>query len=296
MPLPDRLIVGREKVINRILKTDPAQTLNSPGASVQSNPGENSLAGEIKDSLNTLKSLALSENGKVDYQKIAQDPHYQHYRDLAARLQDFDFMSLKTVPEKLAFWINLYNAMVIDAVIRENIRKSVTESRLGIMAFFQRAAYQVYGQRFSLTDIEQGLLRANRGFPYFPGPHFASSDPRLEAVVEPFDPRIHFALNCASISCPPIRVYTPERIHDQLDLAAGNFINNETSFSPERNQISISKIFQWYQVDFGGKSGILQYIGSYIQDQKLKSLLTNSDHSVKIHFHAYDWGLNKIRD
>jgi len=74
--------------------------------------------------------------------------------------------------------LKTHNTLVIDAVIQFGVKYSVTEGRLGVLAFFERAAYQIGGHRFSLTDIEHGILRTNRGFPYLPGSHFASDDPR----------------------------------------------------------------------------------------------------------------------
>jgi len=296
MDIVNYYINGREKILARILQIDPVETLNSRRSPSPGISGGNTLAAEIKDSLNQIKSLAFTENGKVDYQKLVHDPLYQSYRELAGGLDEFDYKNLRTHDDALAFWINLYNALVIDGVIQENIQKSVTESRLGIMAFFQRAAYQVSNFRFSLTDIEHGLLRANRGFPYFPGPHFANDDPRLDAVIEPFDPRIHFALNCASNSCPPIGVYTPEKLDNQLDLATRNFIFNDLVIDQDWNTISISKIFRWYQVDFGGKKGILEFLGRYIKDSKIKLWMSDNLSSIRIQYHPYDWGLNKIQD
>lgn len=294
MAILDSYLAGRERLLNWILDSNPAITLNSQESSSQGTSGGNTLAVEIKNTLNQIKFLAFSEDGKVDYKIITRNPLYQYYRELAGELHHFDYKELESGEEKLAFWINLYNALVIDAVIQDNIQKSVTESRLGVLAFFQRAAYQVNNLRFSLTDIEHGLLRANSGFPYFPGPHFAVDDPRISAVIEPFDPRIHFALNCASNSCPTISVYTPENILDQLDLAAGNFINNDLVINPELKMISISKIFRWYLADFGGKSGILSFIMKYINDPDSKRWLINNRQSIRTHYHPYDWGLNKI--
>lgn len=294
MSFIDNYVKGREKILNRILRVNPRAVLNSPGVLSKEYPGDSSLAGDIKVSLDQIKSLAMTENGKVDYQKLAQGPLYQTFHELTGQLQDFELHKLSTQDEKLAFWINLYNALVIDAVIKENIQESVTESWLGILAFFQKAAYEVNGLRFSLTDIEHGVLRGNIGFPYFPGHHFGLADPRLKAVVQPFNPRIHFALNCASNSCPPIAVYTPEKIQAQLDLAARNFINSDLIVNPGRKQISISRIFHWYQDDFGGKPGVLSTLSKYINDQDTRLWLSQNHESIQVQYHSYDWGLNKI--
>lgn len=287
-------VKGREKTLNRILGVNPGAILNPQRFPSKGISGKTSLAEDIKNALNQIKSLAFSENGRVDYQKITQDPLYYSYRELVGELGHFDYRSLNSIEEKLAFWINLYNSLVIDAVIQDKIRDSVTETRLGILAFFQKAAYQVNDLRFGLTDIEHGVLRSNRGFPYFPGPHFASNDPRLETVIQPFDPRIHFALNCASNSCPPISVYTPEEIQGNLDLAARNFINGDLVLNSELKTIYISKIFRWYQDDFGGEPGILSCLLKYINDQDTKHWLFDNQRSMQIQYHPYDWGLNKI--
>jgi len=293
MPFLDTHVTGREKILNSILQVNPETTLNSRRSPSKMTSGGNFLAGEIKNSLNQIISLAMAENGKMDYQKLIRDPHYDTYRELVGDLQDFDYRTLTSREERMSFWINLYNSLVIDAVIQENIQKSVTESRLGILAFFQKAAYQVNGLRFSLTDIEHGVLRGNSGFPYFPAPHFGPADPRLKAVIHPFDPRIHFALNCASNSCPPIGVYTPEKLDGQLDLAALNFINNDLSVNPDRKVITISRIFSWYQNDFGRKKGVLSLLERYLQEKDIKLWLSENQTSIRIQYHPYDWGLNK---
>lgn len=296
MPFHDTFITGREKILHSILWVNPETTLNSWSSPSKRASRGKLLAEDIKESLNQIISLALTGNGKVDYQKLIRDPHYDAYRELVGELEDFDYRTLTSKEELMSFWINLYNSLVIDAVIQENIQKCVTESRLGILAFFQKAAYQVNNLRFSLNDIEHGVLRENRGFPYFPGRHFASTDPRFEAVIQSFDLRIHFALNCASNSCPPIAVYTPEKLDGQLDLAALNFINNDLVVDPDRNVITISSIFRWYQNDFGHKKGILSLLERYIQDENTKLWLSENQTSIRIQYSPYDWGLNKITE
>jgi hypothetical protein len=194
----------------------------------------------------------------------------------------------------LAFWINLYNALVIHAVIQENVQNSVTESWLGILSFFQRAAYTVGGLRFSLTDIEHGILRDNRGFPYFPGTHFSSNDPRQKLVIHEKDPRIHFALNCASNSCPPIGVYSPESLDIQLDIASKNFIHGDLLINKESKTITISSIFRWYQVDFGDIKGVLEFLINHLDDLADQAWLRNHQSNIRVRYHPYDWSLNRL--
>ena len=290
----DPLISSRERLLNRVLRVDPDAILN-PGPAPSGNKKVGlDLAGELKQLLNKIKSLAMTADGSlVNYQQIADHPLYQSYREQAKRLANFNYAKLGGSDQFLAFWLNLYNSLVIDGVIQEKVQESVTESWIGIMGFFQKTAYTVFGQRFSLTDIEHGILRGNRGFPYFPGLHFASSDPRIESIIPVFDPRIHFALNCASNSCPPIGVYDSEHIQEQLDLAARNFINNDLRIDPDNNLLSVSKIFKWYLGDFGGEKALPGFLEKYLKDGEAKRWINQNQTDLKIRFHPYDWGLNK---
>ena len=289
------IIQIRENFINWILNVDPGRVLNSPDTR-----SGNILAGEplgqvIKKALNHIKAESITTDGQlVDYKKLTESSNYKDYRELVGNLRTFDFRTLRTPSEQLGFWINLYNSLVIDAVIQAKVQGSVTESWLGVMGFFQKAAYQIGSERFSLTDIEHGVLRANRGFPHFPGAHFSPDDPRMAAVLEDMDPRIHFALNCASNSCPPIGVYGPEWIDDQLDLAARNFINGDSTIDHERRVISISKIFLWYKDDFGGTVGTRKMLSDYLEPAGKEESGSNILSRYRLKYHPYDWGLNKL--
>jgi hypothetical protein len=110
------------------------------------------------------------------------------------------------------------------------------------------------------------------------------------------DLRIHFALNCASRSCPPIRVYDAERLDVQLDLAAQNFVASEVTVAA--GQIALSRIFQWYQVDFGGRPGIRDFLVRHVPDDDshspLRAILQNSTTAVKFVYRPYDWSINKV--
>ena len=288
-------ILWREILLAWILRLDPGAVLNSPQGSRIELHGRGALDREIKASLNQIKAEAISTDGsQVDYSHLASSAIYQEFRTLVDHLSGFEYRSLSSREEKLAFWINLYNALVVDAVIQENVKQSVTESWLGILSFFEKAAYRVGGERFSLTDIEHGVLRANRGFPYFPGPHFSTRDSRREAVITDLDPRIHFALNCASRSCPPIGVYTSERIDQQLDLAARSFINGDTKIDPQKKELSVSRIFAWYKNDFGGNQGIIHILYKYLDSLPDLGRKEEILASYQLRFRSYDWGLNRL--
>ncbi len=295
MTLQDSLIHGREALVNGLLGVRRDAVLNaglveSPAVPVSGGQ----IAAELKRAVNGLKVAALSPDGAyVDYARLSGSEAYADYRRCAALLRDFDPGSLSTREERLAFWINLYNALVIDAVIAFGIRQSVTEGRLGLLAFFRRAAYDVGGFRISCDDIEHGILRGNRGHPAVPGPHFGPSDVRRSWMVDPPDVRIHFALNCASLSCPPVGFYDAARIDAQLDMATQNFIAAAVAADMDEGRLCLSRIFSWYAGDFGGHAGVLDFVARYVPEE-VQAWLLARENAVQLAYEPYDWSLNII--
>jgi hypothetical protein len=192
---------------------------------------------------------------------------------------------------RLAFWINLYNALVLDGVITLGVRQSVMVRRAG-MTFFRQAAYIIGGQRMSCDDIEHGILRANRGHPFFPVRQFSPSDHRLKWVIDPFDARVHFALNCASRSCPPIRAYSPEKLDVHLDLASRSYLAFDIQIIPDMSALRLSSIFKWFARDFGGRDGIIDFILPYLPEKEEFIWLSKERENVSFQYKPYNWSLN----
>jgi hypothetical protein len=283
----------RDVLLDRLLHT-PADVLNT--APALEDPGQAvDVAAELKSAVNAFKAAAWDEKGiRVDYARLRDSEAYSSYRSSCAPLLGLlDLTALSTRGEQLAFWINLYNALVIDAVITFGVRQSVTEGRIGLLRFFRRAAYEVGGLRFSCDDIEHGILRGNRGHLLIPGPQFAPSDPRRSWVMTPPDPRIHFALNCASRSCPPIGVYDANLVDQQLDQAAGNFINADVAIDQKQGEVELSSIFRWYAGDFGGRAGVVALLLRYLppEDNRRRWLADHQD-QARLVYRPYDWTLN----
>jgi hypothetical protein len=207
----------------------------------------------------------------------------------------FEPGSLSSDEERLAFWINLYNALVVDGVITKGVTQSVGSNPLRLLAFFRKTAYNVGGQRMSCDDIEHGVLRGNRGHPMVPGPQFTSTDSRLAWVLDPVEVRVHFALNCASRSCPPIQVYNPDRLDEQLDLAARNFVNVDLQLDVEKKQLHLSAIFKWFQADFGGREGVLDFLVEHLPEGERKTWLAEHRSKTSFSYKPYDWGLNSTK-
>jgi hypothetical protein len=296
MTLVDTLVHTRETLLSRSLGFVHDAVLNGAEATGLPLPGPE-LAAALKRSANALKAAAIDAEGRqVNYARLrASDAYIVLRRDLTPRLHSLDLSTLATREQRLAFWINLYNVLVLDAAITFGISRSVTEGRLGVLAFFRRAAYSVGIQRFSANDIEHGILRANQAHWAIPGPQFGPRDPRLAWRVTPQDPRIHFALNCASRSCPPIGVYDAERIDAQLDLAAASFVANDVEIDSRAGIVRLSSLFKWYAGDFGGRAGVIAFLKERLPEGEQRDWLRRQGPYVKLIYRRYDWGLNSVR-
>jgi len=291
---PANLLISlREGLLDLVSGSDRTRTLNQVVAT-DTEPMEGDPAAELIDFLREVLSRGLADRGEnVDYIALRADPLYEDFRDCTAKLRAFDPAVLPDRNARQAFWINLYNTLVLDGVITLGVQRSVMERRAGI-TFFRQAAYVVSGQRVSCDDIEHGILRANRGHPLYPGRQFAPSDQRLKWVNEPFDARIHFALNCASRSCPPIRAYSPENLDSQLDLATRSYLAAEVQIVPRAGALYLSSIFKWFAVDFGGRQGIIDFILPHLQDEAKQTWLSQQRDRVALKYKPYDWRLNGL--
>ncbi len=290
----DKLIALRELALNWVLGVKPFRAINNDSSAAAITPPVDLAAGLISTLTDLISAVMNDQGSAVDYAALRESDIYTRYRaDYMAVLKEFDPRTLPSHEAARAFWINLYNALVFDAVIHFEIEDSVIEGRLGTLSFFRRAAYIVGGRRVSLEDIEQGILRGNRGNPYVPGVHFTSVDPRL-AWSLPLDPRIHFALNCGGRSCPPIRVYSADDLDRQLDLAARSFIAATVEVSAERQELVMSTILRWYAADFSSREDLLRYLIAYLPDDRRRKQLIASAETIRFAYKPYDWRLNTL--
>ncbi|MCU0566780.1 MAG: DUF547 domain-containing protein [Oculatellaceae cyanobacterium Prado106] len=218
----------------------------------------------------------VDPQGRVNYQDWQQQAQgeLQNWLD---RIQPPDDRQFAT-EQQLAFWLNLYNALTIRQVLQQYPIASIQPKILGIpnwvgfLYFFVRPVYRLGAQHYSLNHIEHQIIR----------PQFQ-------------DPRIHFALVCASVGCPLLRneAYQPERLNHQLEEDARRFINDpaKVRFDRQTQILYCSKIFQWYRPDFLQVApSIPAYIQRYLNPFTLPSL-SLSDTTV-IRYLAYDWELN----
>jgi len=235
-----------------------------------------------------LTAEGFDSTGKyMNYKKLAGSEIYKRFKHFTLGLPNCKPKDLGDRQQQIAFWINLYNALVVDAVIQYKLEGSL----LSKPSLFRRAAYNVAGFRFSADDIEHGVLRGNQPSPLFPIRAFGGSDPRCVTVIQPMDPRIHFALVCAARSCPPISHYEADQLEQQLQQAAGSFINGG-GVRLEKNAVWISKIFKWYQADFGGLDGVKEIIGKFSKDENVRQALRSEN--LKLKYSPYDWTINHL--
>jgi Protein of unknown function, DUF547 len=219
----------------------------------------------------------VDEQGRVDYRAWNHEQPTALFEWLSG-ISQINFISNEDKKEQLALWVNLYNAFTISTILENYPIESIRPSILGIpnwlafLRFFQRRIYVVGGKFYSLGDIENQILRK-----------------QLQ------EPRIHFAIVCASIGCPNLRneTYFPAKVNDQLEEDARRFINNpdKVRYDPQADTLYCSKILKWYRQDFLMVApSIQQYISSYLDNQSLAAGITTK---TKIAYLYYDWSLNQ---
>lgn len=250
------------------------------------------IGSRLKTSMNILRGAFFdTKNGRVAYERMKNSEAYAEYLQLSYALRNMDISELKTGKEKIAFWINLYNVIVIHGVIELGVRDSVKE----VMNFFRRIRYLIGGMHFSPEDIEHGILRGNRRPPRSIFRMFGKNDRRLNLSIEPIDPRIHFGLVCASSSCPPIDFYTPEKLDEELDIAGRTFLNaGGIKIDRDMKRVSLSRIFYWYADDFGQSlAERLRFIAQFLYDEDRRNFLMENAGALKVDHQKYDWRLNR---
>jgi len=250
------------------------------------------IASVLKNSMNVLRGAFFdTARSRVAYEKMKGSDAYEESIELSYSLKTMKLDDLLKREEKIAFWINLFNVMVIHAVIELNIRDSVKEVR----NFFRRVCYQIGDMQFTLFEIEHGILRGNARPPHGLLKTFHKGDRRIHYSIEPIDPRIHFALVCASSSCPPIDVYTVENLDNELDISGRTFLNaGGVIIDRDSGILKISRIFKWYAKDFGEtKEERIMFIAPYMYKEEDRLFMEKNAGDLKVEYQDYDWRLNR---
>jgi Protein of unknown function, DUF547 len=180
--------------------------------------------------------------------------------------------------QKMAFWINLYNAFTQMALQQQPERYRKRNK------FFTAKNFRVAGKSLSLDDMEHGILRHSKikwslGYLGKWWPSAFEQKHRVKAL----DHRLHFALNCGAKSCPPIAYYEPGKLDEQLTMATKNYLRTSVIYDDATNTLTLPAILSWFRADFGGKKGILRLI----KDQRLLP----EERRPRIKISKYDWTL-----
>lgn len=202
--------------------------------------------------------LNTTTNGKVNYDGFMKDSSllYSYF----AKLSENPPKETWSINEKLAYWINAYNAYTIKLIIDSYPIKSIKD----IDSPWKKEFFKIDGEWYSLNDLEHKILR------------------KLN------DPRIHFAINCASFSCPIVwnKAFTGDNVGEALETLTKKFINDPLRNKITKDEVKVSKIFLWYKKDFKVDGGnVVDFINKY-SDIKI-------DEQSKKGYMDYDWSLNE---
>jgi len=222
----------------------------------------------------------------VDYESIAISEAWEEYILASAELQVVNLFHLSN-QEKKVFFINIYNMLTIHGIIEHGSPNNMFRRNW----FFSSISYNIGGHRYTLNDIEHGILRGNKTPP---GAFFRlipSNDVRAPNILsDQLDPRIHFALVCGAKGCPPVRIYSIDEIDEQLNIATESYLENEIKV--RNDKIFLPKLLQWYKSDFPKNNELLNWICDYVSDdlkEKIRELL-NTHYDIA--YNDYNWNLN----
>jgi len=271
--------------------------LNEKGGEDDTNLDTEGIVKKLRVSITSLKGSYMSEDGsKVDYAQISTSPKFEEYCKIAALLKFIKPESFNEEKRK-AFFLNIYNSLTVHAMIYQATLGALPESPVKVPGFWKLHCYNIGGLVYTLDQIEHGVLRSNAGHPASGKPEFEASDPRCKVSLTKLDPRLHFALNCGARSCPPIRVYTEERLDSQLEIATESFLTQEVNIETKelgKYKVVMSKLFLWYGKDFGpDHKGMLEWVSQHVGGNN-KQLLEALEGDFEVVFKDYDWAANLL--
>ena len=197
----------------------------------------------------------------VDYQGFAGDPRL----DIAlTQIRNFDLSQLQSNEEKLAYYINAYNLLTIKLIIDHWPVDSIRDIGNFFRGPWDRVVLETSEDRLTLDDIEHDIIRS-----------FGEA-------------RIHFAVNCASVSCPDLRreAYRAEDLDSQLEEQTVLFLSNPKGLQADADNVRVSRIFDWYEDDFASYGGVENFVRQYRPELQFDDLEANLN---------YNWNLNTRR-
>lgn len=197
------------------------------------------------------------KSGQVNYSDIKSNG--SDLNNLISQIASYDLKSADFATQK-AFMINAYNVLAIKGIVE----KYPVKGPMSVNQFFDKKAYTVAGEKMSLNSLEKG---------------------KLYPLAK--DPRLHFVLVCAAVSCPKLAsfAYTPDKLEQQLESQTKLALNDSQFIRKNKGKLQISEIFNWYAGDFTKTSkSVLEYINGYLNEKVAANTKTS--------FYTYDWSLN----
>ncbi|TBN05668.1 DUF547 domain-containing protein [Hyunsoonleella flava] len=209
------------------------------------------------DSWDDVLEKYVSTDGNVDYSglKKSRGVLLKYIELLANNTPNNDW----TKEDKLAYWINAYNALTIDLILRNYPIKSIKD----IKDPWKQRHWKLGKKWYNLDEIEHQILR------------------KMD------EPRIHFAIVCASDSCPKLQndAFTASNLEQQLTKATEEFLSDKSKNDLSDNPIKLSKIFKWFSKDFNQNTNLIDFLNKYSEETVY--------HSTKIRYMDYNWDLNE---
>ncbi|WP_422079597.1 DUF547 domain-containing protein [Ulvibacterium sp.] len=227
-----------------------------------------------------VKTTDLNTLSQEFLQTIKDGKDTEAIQDRIARItMDELTQSLVNDAHKLAFWINIYNAY-IQVILMKNPEAYEDKGN-----FFKKEQIPIAGELLSFEKIEHGIIRKSRWSlgqghirKWFPN--------KLERKlrVDKRDYRVHFALNCGAKDCPPVSIYYPEELEVQLNKGTELFLKQNSDYHPEKNEVAVTSLFNWFRGDFGGKQGIKKILKEFE--------VIPTTQNINVSYKNYDWTLD----
>ncbi len=215
---------------------------------------------------NELTQKYVAENGDVNYKGFVKDStRLNEYLKILENNHPNDKHWSKD--EQLAYWINAYNAFTVKLIVKNYPVKSIKDLGGGIYKVnttWDIKFIHIGDETYDLNNIEHGIIRKEFN-----------------------EPRIHFAVNCASVSCPKLRneAFVASKLDSQLTDQAKDFINNPTKNKISPNEAQLSKLFSWFKSDFTENMSLIEFINQYSN--------TKLNKDTDLDYLDYSWELNE---
>jgi GH15 family glucan-1,4-alpha-glucosidase len=207
---------------------------------------------------------------------------------LLADLAGFDLDLLETDGERLAFWANLCNLLLLNGVVMLDVKVSVKE----VPWFYRRVGCIIGGEFYSAEIVLHGILRGNRPAPGRFHPPLPPADRRLVRSFRPSDPRILLSICTGTVSSPPITVLRPETLEDDLRGATTRFLRERATIDLERKRLVLPTLFKWYD-DFGKTDHDVAVFVAGFAGEDVGRLIRQHPEAFELEYAGYDWRINR---